>query len=253
MRPDTKARERAEIDFWDDFALDDRGFVDNVINKAGEAGVFIRLLDRYAALFPERGRILELGAGEGWASCLVKKFRPSATVIATELAQTGIDGLKVWEHIWGVRIDQAYACPSYKTREADASVDLAFCFAAAHHFGDHPATLAELRRILKPGGVAIYLYEPTTPAYIYPLAYWRANRLRRSYGHGVHEDLLVPARFRAMSQAAGLDCRFDRYPATDRRRATALLYFSVLKALPPLQAALPCTANIVIAKAHRAV
>ena len=83
-----------------------------------------------------------------------------------------------WERVWDVKLDAYYARPSSRTRETDSALDLVFCFGAAHHFSDMPATLREIRRILKPTGAALFLYEPSCPAYIHPLAKWRVNRIR---------------------------------------------------------------------------
>lgn len=239
-------RHQAEIDYWRTSVHEspESWSVHNIVNKVGDAGVFLHLLGRYSAAF--RGRIIELGAGQGWASCLVKRIIPSACVIATDISPHAIASAHKWERLWEARLDGAYSCKSYETREADASIDLAFCFASAHHFAAMPETLVEIARILKPGGSALFLYEPTSPSYLYPLARWRLNRIRQT----VPEDVLVPADISRQAADAGLQVALDYCPSIEKRSPGATVYYSVLKAVPILQSILPCTGNFIFSRGH---
>ncbi|HEV7703729.1 MAG TPA: methyltransferase domain-containing protein, partial [Gemmatimonadaceae bacterium] len=137
-----------------------------------------------------------------------------------------------------------YACRSYDIPEADASLDQIFCFAAAHHFVAHRRTLAEFKRVLKPGGKAFYFYEPATPRYLHAAAKKRVN-LKRPH---VPEDVLIPSKIRQIAEETGLDCRIDYFPTYKGRGATATAYYLVLGRLRFLQPMLPCTANFTFTK-----
>jgi SAM-dependent methyltransferase len=143
-----------------------------------------------------------------------------------------------------VKLENSYACKSYDIHEADSSFDLIFCFSAAHHFLAHKRTLTELKRVLKPGGSAIYLFEPTSPKYLYSLAYQRVNAKRPE----VPEDVLVPSKLQKIAEDLGLDFQVDFYPTHKGRGPIATAYYPVLARIGFLQALLPCTANFIFTK-----
>ena len=132
--------------------------------------------------------------------------------------------------------------------EPDASVDVVFCFAAAHHFGTHRRTLAEIHRVLRAGGVAHYFYEPACPAYLHRAASWRVTHKRPE----VPEDVLVYSRLIELGREVGLSAEVSFYPTFRRRGSVETLYYATLTALPPLRRALPCTANFSFRKGERA-
>jgi ubiquinone/menaquinone biosynthesis C-methylase UbiE len=212
----------------------------NILNKMTDAQMFVHLFHVYRHHFT--GRILELGAGQGWASCLVKRYEPEAHIIATDISPYAIASLPNWERVWGINIDRHYACKSYETREADASVDLVFCFASAHHFVEHEKTLAEVQRILKPTGTALYLFEPTANRFFYRFQRWRINRVRPA----VPEDVIVPARFKRSAEACGLQARFDVFLDLPKRHP--LMRLALL--FPLAKRFLPSAANIVMGQKY---
>jgi len=197
-------RERREIEYWRDSPEERPGplSVPNILNKMSDARLFFEFFQRYRRLF--RGRVIELGAGQGWAACLAKRLAPSAYVIATDISPYAVEAMPEWERLWDVRLDRRYACGSPRTSEADGSIDLAFCFASAHHF-DQAATLGEVARILKRDGAALFLYEPTVGRLLYRFQVWRMNRVRPA----VEEDAIVPVRFCTMAARCGLRAEFE--------------------------------------------
>lgn len=239
----------AEVDLWRDSPSERPAAdsVSNIVNKLSDARVFLDCVRRHRNLFKGAKRILELGGGQGWASCLVKRLRPGAEVTLTDISPYAIASAGKWERIWDVNLDEQYACPGSETHETDNSVDLVFCFASAHHFTAMPETLAEIRRILKISGTAAFFHEPTCPRAWYPLARRRVRRKRPEAG----EDVLVPGDLRRFARSAGLTMEVDYYPTLLYRRPREVLYYGVLSKVPALRRVLPCGANILLYRDER--
>lgn len=240
---DVEQKQEIEIKYWQHAEFERPGVeaLENLMNKFPEARIFFDCLKLYGSELPSSGRVLELGAGQGWASCLLKKFRPQLDLITSDISPYAVESIGVWERIYGVKVSKVYASRSFETREKDASCDAVFCFAAAHHFLEHKKTLKELGRILKPGGKAFYFYEPVTSPLFYRAAYWRVNRKRPS----VPEDVLVTEELAKLSKDIGLKFRVDYSPTLFNRGAFEAWYFFVLSKFPFLQKIFPCTAHLV--------
>ncbi|HEY8519621.1 MAG TPA: class I SAM-dependent methyltransferase [Gammaproteobacteria bacterium] len=241
-------KERIEIEYWRDSPTEAPGVdsLDNLINKLGEARIFLAYLRKLEHLLARRGTVLELGAGQGWSSCIYKRMFPDACVVATDISAYALASVDYWQRIFAVQIDRRYACRSYATGERDASVDLVYCFAAAHHFVEHGKTLAEVQRILKPGGRAVYLHEPVCSRWLYPLAYRRVNAVRPD----VPEDLLVVSDMRRLAREAGLDMQVLRNHALLEPWAFPTLNYRLQRLVPPLASLLPSSATFVFSKPH---
>ncbi len=148
-------------------------------------------------------------------------------------------------------LDRALACPSFDVPLEDESIDLVFTFQSAHHFGAHRRTLAEASRLLRPGGTAVYIHEPTSPEWIYSRAVARVNRKREGLGHQVVEDVLLPARLLEIGRELGFEVLVAYAPTLTLRGPTEFLYYLALRKLRPLQRWLPCTADVVFEKPGR--
>jgi SAM-dependent methyltransferase len=241
--PNIEAKQKIEIEFWRNSKDESPGAdsIGNVVNKVSDAGVLLDCLNRHKEKLTINGRVLELGGGQGWASCVYKYLFPNAHVTATDISAFAIMSLPKWERLFGVRIDNSYACTSYEIKEEDASLDQIFCFAAAHHFLAHKRTLREISRVLKPGGNAFYFYEPATPKYLHAFAYRRVNRKRPE----VPEDVLITSELGKLALESGLGFQVEYYPSLIRRQPFAFFYYFLLGRIPLLQRTLPCTANFV--------
>ena len=157
-----------------------------------------------------------------------------------------IFSLKEWEERMEVEIDKCYECESYKTKEGKESIDFVFTFASAHHFINHDETIKEISRVLKPKGNAAYFFEPVSPKFWYPLAFWRVNRKRPE----VREDLLIPSELKKISKKYNLTFNVIETPFfSNREGLIESIYYIFLNIFPFLQKFLPCTAIILFSKA----
>lgn len=238
---DLSARQLTEIEFWRD-SKDERpeaNSLDNIINKVSEAAIFVNLLSHFKEDFSKSSSILELGSGQGWGSCIVKRLYPQAFVMATDISQYAVASVAKWEYIYQTKIDATDFCTSYEIPVADNSQDLVFCFAAAHHFVAHRRTFAELNRVLRPGGVCLYLYEPSCQAFMHKMAHKRVNMKRPE----VPEDVLVYPKMQKLADEAGFSTQLHFYPSVRYRSPGTSIYYLALSRVPILQRLLPCTIN----------
>jgi SAM-dependent methyltransferase len=243
---DISEKEAIEINFWETSPVERPGSnsLENLLMKAAEARIFVDKLQDFAPVFAKSHDILELGGGQGWASCIVKRPHPSARVTATDISPAAIASVGIWEHAFGAKIDNACSCRSYETPFADASFDLIFAYAAAHHFVRHRRTLQEIRRLLRPGGTALYLHEPGCLQYVYALANYRVNRKRPE----VPEDVLRYREIEALARDVGLTAQVKPAPTLTNRGPAETVYYAGLRAFPYLQRLLPCTVDIVLSR-----
>ncbi len=226
-----------EIGFWEESATEGLGIfsINNLLNKMSEAPVFAAELDRFDQDFAPAKVVLELGGGQLWSSCLVKARYPQARVIGSDIGAAAIASAPMWEGIFRVTLDDRFACTSYDIPLDAGTCDVVFAFQAAHHFGDQMRTLAEVTRVLKPGGVLLYLGEPVCSRVTYPIALKRVNAMRPE----VREDLLILRDIRRHAEACGLE--MSTYPRADIIHPTPkkVLYDAMLNAAPPLRRLLP--------------
>lgn len=237
----TRTQIAAETEFWREDPYERPGVdtVRNFLNKSSEASVFAEAIAPYASLFASARRIVEVGGGQGWASALVKRSWPHAHVTLTDAVAEGVAGHVIWERVHGVTLDAVAAAPAQQLPVDDASADLVFAFAAAHHFVDQHGALAEAFRVLRPGGTLLWLYEPAAPAWCHPLASWRVRRTREI----VPEHVLSPSAVLRDATAVGFASERTFFPSVRYRGPKQTVYYGVLRLLPPLQYVLPCGVN----------
>ena len=115
--------------------------------------------------------VLEVGCGAGIDSA--EFARNGASVISTDLTRKGTeltrDLLKEGNLPSMVIQSDAKALP-FK----DETFDCVYSFGVLHHFPGIEAALAEIHRVLKPGGqVMVMLYHQDSLLYAYSIIFWR--------------------------------------------------------------------------------
>jgi SAM-dependent methyltransferase len=240
-------REAIDIGYWETSPRESpqADFLHALLNKTGEACILMEKLKAFRSLFAQATAVLELGGGQGWASCLVKRLFPQVRITASDIAPAAVASIHNWERVYEAHVDATAVCKSYDTGFPGASFDLIFAFASAHHFSRHKATFRELHRLLKPGGSVLYLHEPVCRPYIYPLAHWRAATRRPDE---TTEDVLRYPDILKLARAAGFEAQIVFSPTLTGRFPAALPYFLVLRELPFLQHLLPSSGDFVFRK-----
>lgn len=207
--------------------------------KLSDAALFLELLEEARGLLRGARAILELGAGLGWGACLVKRLHPDASVVTSDPVHEALTIVPRWERLFEVRLDGVLAAACQALPVRDASFDVVLSFAAAHQFVEQAAALSEIGRVLRPGGRALYLFEPCSPAALRRLA----RRRKQGPDATAPTDVLVPSRILAAARAAGLRAEHRRCPTLRGRGPLETVYYGALRALPPLQRLLPCTGS----------
>lgn len=235
-----------EIEFWRTSPTENpnSNAVDNILHKCAEARILLQELRMHRQFFEAASTVLELGAGQGWASALVKKEFPHLTTYASDISPYAVSSVGKWEQVFSSKVDRVFAFPSNKITLESASIDLIFCFQAAHHFRTHRSTLVEIKRVLKPKGVCLYLQEPCCPRFWYPLAKWRVDHKRPE----VPEDVIIRKKLLAIAQEVGFCASCRLTPHTLNRGVGEGVYYALLTKITPLRQILPCSADFIFRK-----
>ncbi len=242
-------KEKIEIDYWcnSEFESPKAFSKGNLLNKLQECRNVDYKINKHLSIIKDKKNVLEIGAGQGWASCYLKSFYLSdAKFTVTDISPHAISSITHWEKLFDVKIDKSYASKSYKINEKDGQFDLVFCYAAAHHFVLYEQTLAELKRVLRKDGHIIFLYEPTSSKLFYPLYYYYVNNIAP---HSTPEDVLVPSKIKTICSKLHMDY-INHYDANQvvLRSIGIGLYFTLLRKIPFLQRILPSSSDMVFFK-----
>jgi ubiquinone/menaquinone biosynthesis methyltransferase len=138
----------------------------------------------------EKPRLLDLGAGTLDGAREIARRRPDALVVgadfAREMLKVGQAKLAATDRI------AAHAADGHHLPYADRAFDGAFSAFCVRNLRDLPAAMAELRRVIRPGGAAVILefFRPTRTrvffdkvwnAHVLPLIGWAVSGDRDAY------------------------------------------------------------------------
>ncbi|MGQ9663173.1 MAG: class I SAM-dependent methyltransferase, partial [Kiritimatiellia bacterium] len=147
-------------------------------------------LDEVLHLIPPKSRILEVGAGTGIQAKILAEH--GFDVVGIDLASSHYRAVRVWpiQDYDGERIPYP-----------DLSFDVVFSSNVLEHVANLPQFLAEVYRVLKPGGLAIHVVPSATWRFWTSLAHYpvslfmvlRAVLWSRAHDHG----LVLPSKLLA--------------------------------------------------------
>jgi len=130
-----------------------------------------------------------------------------------------------------VKLDGVFPCSSYEIPVESASLDLIFCYAAAHHFMAHRRTLREIHRVLAPAGIACICVNPPARASCIACLLARQPQRHGRAGRRADPPQTLPDRPRMRIRTPG---RFSSRLSESRLLETN--YYFLLSKLPFLQA-----------------
>ena len=116
-------------------------------------------------------RLLDCGCGMGALTTSLAEWLAPGEVIGIDREASQVEAARAWAAEKGVRNIRFEVGNIYEIPYPDASFDAVFAFTVLEHVREPQRALREMRRVLKPGGVAgIYdpdyeamLQEPSTP------------------------------------------------------------------------------------------
>jgi len=120
-----------------------------------------------ALLGPERRRfatVVDLGCGSGYSFALLKRLFGPTRLIGIDVDGGMLALARERTAPAGIAVELRHA-PATRLPLGDASVDLVFCHQTLHHIEHQESALAEIRRVLAPGGLLIV--SESTRAYIH--------------------------------------------------------------------------------------
>lgn len=111
-------------------------------------------------------RVLELGPGPGYFSVDVAKRIPDGTLVLVDLQPAMLEKARRRLERAGIRNFECHEADARTLPLPDASIDLAFLVAVLGEVPEPDAALAELFRVIRPGGRMNLTEQPGDPDFI---------------------------------------------------------------------------------------
>jgi SAM-dependent methyltransferase len=105
-------------------------------------------------------RSLEIGAGTGYFTLHLLAAGVVRSAMATDISQGMVDVLQANAARMGLEVETA-ACAAEELPFEGESFDLVLGHAILHHIPDLARAFAEMRRVLRPGGIVLFAGEPS--------------------------------------------------------------------------------------------
>ena len=229
MNRDTASARTAQAQF-------DRQAASYSVSSAHSGGGGLSLMKQYAAL-GEYDTIVDIATGAGFTAFALAPH--ARRIVATDIAAGMLAQTRrlAAEHDPGnlaLAMAEAESLPF-----VSGSLDLVSCRQAAHHFHDLPRAVAEIRRVLKPGGVFL-LSDTVAPEGDREAGWLNDVELRRDSSH---QRDWRPSEWLALLKDTGLQ-------VTHRDMAKVHLEFNdwVLRSATPQQLIEPLRRDFLSAK-----
>lgn len=182
-------------------------------------------------LAPRSGKVLDVGCGAGSVAKAVRVARPDLEVFGCDISRSALE-VAGSPDSGGVdfRLATAERLPF-----ADGEMDFVWIFDVLEHVESPEAVLAEVHRVLKPGGgFHIVLPLEGQPRTLYRLV-GCGTRWTAKVRHGGHIQIFSAARFKAMSAACGLPVVRSRWSYHGLLQVLDVAYFSWLDRRGPVR------------------
>jgi SAM-dependent methyltransferase len=193
-----------------------------------------RLFDRYGLSGPLH--ILDLGCGTGEITRRLAERYPEATLLGIDILEGNLALARRDSASIGTRIDYAQG-DAFALDLADGSFDLVVCRHMSQAVPDFPLVLAEITRVLKPGGRLHLLSEdygmlhfpvPRDAGGFDPDRFWNSNAI--GFLHSIRCDGRIGRHSPALLQAAGyVDVAMD-YVSVDTLRVPRETFAGIIRA-----------------------
>jgi ubiquinone/menaquinone biosynthesis C-methylase UbiE len=173
-----------------------------------------------------RGRkLLEIGCGMGYDS--LEFIRRGVRVTAIDLTQNAVDFARRHFEVVGAEADEVRVGDALDLPFPDESFDAVWANGVLHHTGDTPRAVAEVWRVLKPGGRAIISHFYRKPSWMYLVSRLGRENIEYKDEDPPVTDFYTEAAIEAMFEGFRIEATFrDHYRALPvaRRGLKATLY-----------------------------
>ncbi len=181
------------------------------------------------------GKVLEIGAGYGWASLIVKSRFPETEVYITDVALSALIKSQEMEKMFGVQADKRMVVDIQSTPFPDKYFDIVLGCSVLHHIPDLTKGLSEIYRILKPGGTYVGYGEPMAARYLHRATVIIGAVPPERTDWGTQEKVLSNKEWKHTFKAAGfksVDIRIAKDPRYKADRKIAYLYYLLISKFP---------------------
>lgn len=103
--------------------------------------------------FPQGGRVLDVGCGNGGLSLLLTGLRPDLVITGIDFESKPIEDAATFAERNGLRNLHFEQGDAHRLHFGDANFDGAMCQTVLTHVRDAQTVIGEMARVLKPGGV----------------------------------------------------------------------------------------------------
>lgn len=193
------------------------------------------LFDRYGLSGPIR--ILDLGCGTGEITRRLAERYPEATLVGIDILEANLARARRNSASFGQRI-RYEAGDAFALHHADASFDLVVCRHMSQAVPDFPLVLAEITRVLKPGGWLHLLSEDYGMLHMPvieraggvfdPDRFWKANVI--AYLHGIGCDGHIGRHSPPLLERAGYRHIALDYMTVDTLRVPRPIFAAIIRA-----------------------